>query len=91
MLQSYTQGIWEKVWLGKKGDPLVIGQEIQIQPYFQMVFVQTRIYPRKCDPWNSLAFWDTNGSPNKKRKKNYNLLHYAILVDHRAKSKKKQK
>ena len=36
-------------WLGGKGDPLRIVQEIKIWPCWQMVFAQTRIYPSKSD------------------------------------------
>ena len=33
--------------LSGKVDPLVIVQEIKIQPFYQMVYAQTRICPRK--------------------------------------------
>ena len=44
MLQTSTKGV-----LGGKDDPQGIVQEIKISPCWQMVFVQTRICPRKCD------------------------------------------
>ena len=34
-------------WLGSKGDPLVIVQEIIIWSYKQIVYVKTKIHPRK--------------------------------------------
>ena len=37
---------------------------IIIWPYEQMVLAQPRIHPKKWDAWNSLGFWDTNGSFN---------------------------
>ena len=38
-----------KTWLGGKGDPLGIVQDINILPCWEMVYTQTRICPRKCD------------------------------------------
>ena len=61
--QTSTKGIQDKVWPGGKGDPLRIVREIQIWPYYQMVYTPTRICLSEWDTQNSLGFWDTNGSP----------------------------
>ena len=45
-------------------DPQGIVQEIEIWPYYQMEYAQTRIHPGEWDAQNSLGFWDTNKSPN---------------------------
>ena len=47
-----------------EGDPLGIVQEVELWLYERMVYVQTRICPRKWDAQNSLGFWYTNGSLN---------------------------
>ena len=47
MQQTGTEGILDKVWLGRKGYPLEIVQNIKISPYYQMLYAQTKIYPRK--------------------------------------------
>ena len=39
-------------------------QEIEIQPYEQMVYTQPRICPGKSEAETPLGFWDTNRSPN---------------------------
>ena len=38
-----------EVWLGGKGIPLGIVQEIEIWSYYQMVYAQTKIHPEECD------------------------------------------
>ena len=38
--------------MSRQGDPLVIAQEIEIRPYEQMVYAQTRIYPRESENIN---------------------------------------
>ena len=53
-----------KTWLGGEYYPLRIVQEIEIWPYYQMVYAETRISSGKCEAQNSLGFWDTNRSPN---------------------------
>ena len=50
--------------LGGEHDPLKIVQESEIWTYYEMVYAQTRIPPKKCDKENSLGFWDPNGSPD---------------------------
>ena len=79
-------------------------QEIQISPYYQMLYSQTRICPEEWDSWNTLEFLDTNESPNpgqktrhidyrKKNlnKKNCRLVDCAILENHREKIKESKK
>ena len=41
------KGIQDQAWLGGKGAPLVIMQEIKIQLNNQKVYTQTRIRPRE--------------------------------------------
>ena len=64
-----------------------------------MVYVQTRIRPRKLDLQTSLGFWDTNGSPNPdqktqlsltKKKGTKHFMEFAILEDHTAKMKERK-
>ena len=50
--------------LGGENYPLGIVQEIEIWPYYQMLYTQTRICPGKWDTHNSLEFCDTINSPN---------------------------
>ena len=38
-----------KVQLGRKGNPLGMTQKIETWPYYQMVYAQTEIRPRKWD------------------------------------------
>ena len=52
-----------KEWLGGKGVPRVIVQEIKIRPYKQ-ILKQTKICPRKWDSGNSLRFWYANRPSN---------------------------
>ena len=54
-----TRNDWRRV-----GDPLGIGQEIEVWTYDQMVYVQPRICPEEWDKPTSLGLWYTNGSPN---------------------------
>ena len=66
-----------------------------------MEYVQTKIYLRKWNAWNSLGFWDTNGSPNtsQKTKPSVNLhkrertclVDFAIPADHKSKIKESEK
>ena len=37
MQQTCTKGIQDLVWLGEKGDPLGIMQEVKILPFLQML------------------------------------------------------
>ena len=37
-------------WMDGKGDQLGIMQRVKIWPCWQIVYVETRIYPRKWDP-----------------------------------------
>ena len=46
MLHTGIVGIQEQTWQSGKDDPLRIVQKIKIWPYYQMVYVQTRIV---CD------------------------------------------
>ena len=50
--------------MGGERDPPGIAQEIEIWPYYQMLFAQTRICPGKWDIQTSLGFWNINGLPN---------------------------
>ena len=50
--------------LGEEGDPLGIVQKIEIWPYNQILYAQSRIRPREWDTQNSQGFWNTNRSPN---------------------------
>ena len=47
MQKAGAKGIQDKALLGGKGDPLTNVQEIKIGPFYQMVWEQTRICPRK--------------------------------------------
>ena len=49
MKQTDAKGLQDNAWLGGKDDPLEIVQEIKIWPYYQMVYAQNRIGPRKLD------------------------------------------
>ena len=44
MQQTYKKGVQDHIWLGKKCDLLGIVQEIEILPYYQMVYAQTRVH-----------------------------------------------
>ena len=44
-----TKWVQDKALLDGKGDPLGIVQEIEIWPYYQMVYAQTRICSREWD------------------------------------------
>ena len=48
--------------MGGEGDPLGTVQEVSIWPYEQMVYIQSRIRPRKWDTQSSLGFCVTNWS-----------------------------
>ena len=52
------------VRLGGQGDPLGIVHKIEVWPYEQMVYAQSRIFPEEWDTQTPQGFWDTNGSPN---------------------------
>ena len=47
MPQTCTKRVQEQAWLGRKGDPLGIVHGIEIWAYYQMVYPETRINPRK--------------------------------------------
>ena len=49
---------------GSEGDPLGIMQEIEVWPYYQIIWAETRINHGEGDVQNSLGFQDTNRSPN---------------------------
>ena len=49
MLKMSTKREQDWAWLGGKGNPLRIVQEIKIWTYNQMVFALTRIRPRERD------------------------------------------
>ena len=53
----------KSIRLGGRGDPLKIGQEIEIWPYEQIVLAQPRICSGEWDAQTSMGFWDTNESP----------------------------
>ena len=45
--QSSAKEKQDEAWQGGKGDSLGIVQEIDIWPYYQMVYAQTRTHPRE--------------------------------------------
>ena len=49
MQPTCTEGVQDKLRPGREGDSLGIVQKIKIWPYYQMVYAQTRLYPRKRD------------------------------------------
>ena len=49
MQQTSSGGFKEQIWLGGEADPLGIVQEIEIWPYFQKIYVKTRIRFGKWD------------------------------------------
>ena len=65
MQQTSSQ---DKTRLGGKGDPQGIVQKIEIWPWYQMVYTQTRINSGEWDAQNSLGFWNTNRSLNHRQK-----------------------
>ena len=59
-----AQKEYDWIQLNWKGGPQGIVQEIEIWPFCQMGYAQTRIHPGEWETQNSLGFWDTNWSPN---------------------------
>ena len=49
MQQTITKGVPDSAWLGGKGDPLGIVQDIKIWTYCQLVYALTRIGPKEWD------------------------------------------
>ena len=49
MQQTSAKGVQDKIWLDREGDPLGIMPEIEILPYYPMVYPQTRIHLGKLD------------------------------------------
>ena len=49
-----------KKQLGEEGDSLILVLVIEICPYEQMVYTQTRISPVESHEKNPFGFWDTN-------------------------------
>ena len=49
MKPTSIKRVQDKVWLDGKDDSLGIVQKINIWPYYQMVYAQTRILPRERD------------------------------------------
>ena len=64
MQQTSTKWLQNETWVGEESDPLGIVQEIEIWPYYQMVYAQTRNFPGELGAWNSLRFLVINRSPN---------------------------
>ena len=62
--RTCTKGVQDKAWLGGKGDPLGIVQEIEIWSYYQMLHAQTRIRQGEWITQNSRGFFHTNRSHN---------------------------
>ena len=50
--------------MGGQWYPLWIVQEVEVWPYEQMVYANSRISPRERDIQTPLGYRDTNGSPN---------------------------
>ena len=50
--------------LGREGDPQGTVQEIEIWPFNQIAYAQTRIRPKEWDAQKYLGFWDITRSPN---------------------------
>ena len=86
-------------WVGK-----VIHWELcqEIYPYEQMVHAQPRICPGEWDAQTPMGFWRINGSPNlgqntrpynnqQKIRRTYKIVNFAVLDDHRVKSKENEK
>ena len=77
---------------GKESWPLGIMQEIEIWPFYEIVYPQTRICPREWDRPRSLELWDTSRSPSfsqiirlsadlqKKSKRNCWVVDYLYLA-----------
>ena len=64
MQQISTEILQDKTWLGWKGDPLGIVQEVKILLYEQIVYAKPRIHPEEWHAQSSLEFWDANRSLN---------------------------
>ena len=43
MQKTSTKRVQDYIWQGGEGDPLGIVQEIEISPFYQIVYTQTRI------------------------------------------------
>ena len=75
-------------------DPLGIVQEIEIWPYYQMVYIQKGIRPSELDAKNSLWFWDKNksyypgvktrlGNCQQKKMKTCQIVDFADQADYK--------
>ena len=82
-------------------DQLGIGQEVQIWSNEQMFYAQSMICPGEWEAQTSPSFWDTNGScnlgqttrpsDNQQKKRNCQIVGFAIPADHRVKLKESEK
>ena len=68
MQQISRKGVSGETQLGGKDNPFGIDQEIEIWPYYEMVYAQTRINQRGWEALNSLRFWDAKRSPHPGKK-----------------------
>ena len=101
MQRISTEREQNKTWLGGKGDPLGIVQEVKIWPFKQMVYAQPSICPGEWDAQTPLGFWDLNRSPNldpttrpynnHQKKRTCRIVDFAVLADHRVKLKESEK
>ena len=72
---------------------------VEIWPYYQMVYAQPRIRPGELNTQNSLGFLDTNRWPNSDQKtrscdsyqknRTYRIVEFVVLVDHCGKRKER--
>ena len=92
MQQISIERVYDETRLGGKGNSLGIVQEIQIWPYEQMVYAQTRICPGERDAQTHLGLWDRSESPNLGQTTiPCRIVNFAIPADHRGKLKEGEK
>ena len=99
MQQTDTKGEQDKTRLGGKGDPQKIVQEVEIWPYYPMIYARTRMRPREWDVRYFLRFLYINEPPNPSQKtrpsvnlknKKKGICHpvdFAVSADHKWKLK----
>ena len=66
-----------------------------------MIYAQPGICPKEWHTWTPLGLWHTNGSPdlgqktrpynNQQKKRNFKIVEFAVLADHRIKLKESEK
>ena len=76
-------------------------EEIEIWPFEQMVFAQSRICPGEWNAQNSQRFWERNGllnldqttrpSDNQQKERTRRIVDFAVLADHRVTLKENEK